>query len=164
EPRAEPSDRPFGEVIAQDPAPDAEVDEGATVTLTVSAGPRTADLPDLAGRSVEEAERTLRDLGFTAISRTDEEADITPGTVVRTQPGPSTGLALDTPIQLFVAIARATTTTEATTTTTTEAPTTTSTQAPTTTTEAPTTTTSPPTTTTSPPTTTTTAVVTTTTP
>src|SRR5690606_38198993 len=43
----EPSDRPVGEVVRQDPEGNSTVEEGATVRIWVSAGPETADIPNL---------------------------------------------------------------------------------------------------------------------
>jgi len=164
EPKRVASDRKPGEVIEQAPPAGRKVDKGAAVTLTVSSGPKTADLPDVVGETEAAARLILDAAGFDEgrISRQDEESLLVAGTVIRTEPGPSRGLRPDTAIKLFVAVplpiaSTSTSTTLAPTTTTTT--TTTTTEAPTTTTEAPTTTTTvPPTTTTTVPPTTTTTV------
>jgi serine/threonine-protein kinase len=57
-------DTPRDEVMEQDPAAGDEVREGTTVTLTVSAGRGTAAVPDVVGKSQEEAEQAVRDAGF----------------------------------------------------------------------------------------------------
>lgn len=51
------SEEPAGTVIAQSPAAGAELREGATVKLTVSAGPAKVDVPDVTG--LDEASATL---------------------------------------------------------------------------------------------------------
>jgi eukaryotic-like serine/threonine-protein kinase len=61
------SDRPAGQVIAQDPS--GQQPEGTTITLTVSNGQQqndnTFDMPDLSGMSVNEARQLMRGLGWT---------------------------------------------------------------------------------------------------
>ena len=144
----EESDVREGEVLRQDPAADTTVDEGAVITLVVSAGLDTAEIPNLFDVDVNDARARLEERGFDGalITTRDEESDsVAPGRVIRSEPGPGTR-PKDTPIVLVVAIEPTTTTTEATTTTT-EA-TTTTTEATTTTTEATTTTSSTTTTTT----------------
>jgi serine/threonine-protein kinase len=141
------SSEPEGNVLTQSPDEGANVDEGATVVLTVSGGAGTAVLPDLTGLTEPEARAKITEAGFAdPTTRTEEVADKVPGTVLRTEPGPGT-YPKDQAIVLVLAGAPASTTTAPTTT------------APTTTTSTTTTTT---TTTTTPPTTT--APVTTTTP
>jgi eukaryotic-like serine/threonine-protein kinase len=61
------SDKPAGQVIAQDPS--GQQPEGTTITLTVSNGQQqddnTFDMPDLSGMSPNEARQLLRGLGWT---------------------------------------------------------------------------------------------------
>ncbi|MDR0874840.1 MAG: PASTA domain-containing protein [Clostridiales Family XIII bacterium] len=56
---------PAGQVSAQNPAAGATVEEGATVTITVSKGPNTATVPNLKGMSLADAEKALADAGLT---------------------------------------------------------------------------------------------------
>ncbi|MCU1354739.1 MAG: serine/threonine protein kinase with sensor(s) [Acidimicrobiales bacterium] len=134
-----------GKVLDQDPK-DTTAKEGSTVRITVSSGPGTARLEDLAGKTEGEARDALTAAQFSNVQpRYEESADQPPGIVLFTEPGPGI-YARDRLITLVVSIPSTSTTTASTTTTTT---------APTTTTAAPTTTTtSPPTTTTVPATTT----------
>ncbi len=54
---------PAGAVLSQ--SPDAgELIAGETVTLTISMGPRMIDVPNLVGKQVDAASKTLKDLGF----------------------------------------------------------------------------------------------------
>lgn len=57
---------PAGSVVSQDPAGGATADEGSDVALTVSAGAETAEVPNVMGLDVAEAEGVLADAGFTA--------------------------------------------------------------------------------------------------
>ena len=147
DPKQEASARPVGEVSRQNPPAGREVDEGSTVTLTVSSGPDRAVLPDVSRLPETEARLLLVAAGFDAkkITRRDEESDQVLDTVVRTEPGPGPDPQLvDISIVLVVAVPRPTTTTATTTT-----------LPPVTTTLPPVTTTLPPVTTTLPPVTTT---------
>ncbi|MBA3281340.1 MAG: Stk1 family PASTA domain-containing Ser/Thr kinase, partial [Acidimicrobiia bacterium] len=95
------SNEEVGEVIEQDPPAGRKVDKGATITLTVSSGPKTADLPDVVGETEAAARLILDAAGFDEgrISRQDEESLLVAGTVIRTEPGPSRGLRPDTAIK-----------------------------------------------------------------
>jgi beta-lactam-binding protein with PASTA domain/predicted Ser/Thr protein kinase len=61
------SDKPEGQVIAQDPS--GQQPEGTTITLTVSNGQQqddnTFNMPDLSGMSVNDARQLMRGLGWT---------------------------------------------------------------------------------------------------
>ncbi|MGL6280579.1 MAG: Stk1 family PASTA domain-containing Ser/Thr kinase [Gaiella sp.] len=71
--RAE-SDRPAGEVIAQDPAGNSTTTQGTTITLTVSQGPSTVAVPDVTLLPVADARSTLTAAGFT-VSTTRQDTD-----------------------------------------------------------------------------------------
>ncbi|MFI8196228.1 Stk1 family PASTA domain-containing Ser/Thr kinase [Streptomyces sp. NPDC085942] len=53
-----------GDVAEQSPGEGTEAAEGDTVELTVSKGPRLVDVPDVTGRTVDEARSTLEEAGF----------------------------------------------------------------------------------------------------
>ncbi|MCB0997541.1 MAG: Stk1 family PASTA domain-containing Ser/Thr kinase [Acidimicrobiales bacterium] len=73
-------------VIRQDPAGGAELERGGTVTLFVSAGPETIQVPDVTELSVVDATQTLTDLGF-RVSQSEEPSDDVPlGSIIRTDP------------------------------------------------------------------------------
>ncbi|MEV3990755.1 Stk1 family PASTA domain-containing Ser/Thr kinase [Streptomyces sp. NPDC049837] len=54
-----------GSVAAQSLAQGKQAAKGDTITLTVSKGPRMADVPDVTGKSVDDAKRELEGAGFT---------------------------------------------------------------------------------------------------
>ncbi len=110
----EESDKPEGTVTRQSPGGGEKVDEGSTVILTVSVGIGNATLPDLAGRSEQEARDILKAAGFTTVGPPvlEESDQQEPGKVIRTDPGPNQ-YPKDTPITLFIAKLPATTTTAA---------------------------------------------------
>ncbi|MFJ8583345.1 Stk1 family PASTA domain-containing Ser/Thr kinase [Streptomyces sp. NPDC093595] len=53
-----------GSVARQSPAGGRQAAEGDTVTLTVSKGPRMADVPDVVGDKIDDARRALESAGF----------------------------------------------------------------------------------------------------
>jgi eukaryotic-like serine/threonine-protein kinase len=63
-----------GRVISQDPADGALADINSTVKIVVSAGPPTAEVPDVTDMSVADAERILKQHGFTA-KREERKSD-----------------------------------------------------------------------------------------
>jgi beta-lactam-binding protein with PASTA domain/tRNA A-37 threonylcarbamoyl transferase component Bud32 len=54
--------RPVGEVFRQDPEAREQIDEGGTVTIFVSTGPKEVEVPDLRGLTVDEAKSELREV------------------------------------------------------------------------------------------------------
>jgi serine/threonine-protein kinase len=59
-----PSAKEQGLVVDQNPAANDRVNMGSKVTLSVSGGPNTVEVPDLAGFTVEEATAALKNLGL----------------------------------------------------------------------------------------------------
>ncbi len=90
-------------VISSDPEEGQAVQAGDTVNLVVSNG--QVELPDLVGRSQEEAEAALDELGL-SFRTTTEESDEEPGTVIQQSPeaGP---VNQGTRVDLVVATERA---------------------------------------------------------
>jgi serine/threonine-protein kinase len=59
------SDKPKGQVVAEDPQPGSPEPAGTTITLSVSQGPTTTQVPDVTGMNQADAESTLTGAGFT---------------------------------------------------------------------------------------------------
>ena len=55
------SDQPKGDVISQDPGAGTKVDENTTVHLVVSGGPQQVTVPDITGKTPDEAKKVLKD-------------------------------------------------------------------------------------------------------
>ena len=70
-----PSDEERGDVFDQDPDPGETVQEGDTVTLLVSSGPKKVVVPDLTGLTEKEAKDELKELGLELGDRTEEFSD-----------------------------------------------------------------------------------------
>ncbi|MBP0462114.1 Stk1 family PASTA domain-containing Ser/Thr kinase, partial [Streptomyces montanisoli] len=58
------SDQDAGAVARQSPAEGGQLAEGDTVTLTLSKGPKMVAVPDVTGRSADDATKALEDAGF----------------------------------------------------------------------------------------------------
>jgi len=122
---------PAGQVISSNPPANSRVTESAHITLNVSTG-KTA-LPNVVGKSEQDATTILNQAGFTNIDRQvvqppdDEEA----GTVFRTDPTAKSAVSSDQRITLFIAKAKPTPTPTPTTPSPTPPPTASPTQTPT---------------------------------
>ncbi len=93
--------RPGGIVLAQYPR-GGTVDEGSTVTITVSA--IAATVPDVIGGTEEDAVAALHQVGFVSVHTEDDyRDDVDPGTVVGSDPVPFTDADKTTDIALVVA-------------------------------------------------------------
>jgi eukaryotic-like serine/threonine-protein kinase len=75
-----------GIVFAQQPSAGRELEEGSTVTLLVSSGPATVEVPDVTGLPVDRAEDELGDAGLEA-RRVSVFSEEEPGVVVAQDPG-----------------------------------------------------------------------------
>jgi beta-lactam-binding protein with PASTA domain len=77
---------PKGTVTGQDPGGGSRVAKDSTVTLTVSAGPGTARIPDLTGQARSAAKKKLVDLGFTTSEEQSTSDTVTENHVISTRP------------------------------------------------------------------------------
>jgi eukaryotic-like serine/threonine-protein kinase len=76
-----------GNVIDTDPGPGSSADKGSTVTLIVSTGPKSVDLPNLRGKTLPEALQILAQKGLTG-APVNVPSKLASGIVVRTDPKP----------------------------------------------------------------------------
>jgi eukaryotic-like serine/threonine-protein kinase len=79
------SEKPEDTVIAQDPKPGDTVEEGTTVRINVSAGPKPIGVPSVLGQPFESASATLQAAGF-AVARRDADSNQPGGTVIDQSP------------------------------------------------------------------------------
>ena len=97
----EVSSEPVETVIAQRPDSGRLLEKGRTVTLTVSSSEVT--IPELTGKTFEEAQAELQQLGL-VVTRVDQESpDKVPGSVLSTDPVAGTKVAKGSPIAVTVA-------------------------------------------------------------
>ena len=98
---------PAGRVLRTDPAAGSRVLPGGTVDAVVSLGKERYDVPDVAGRTVDDAQDALTGLSL----RPDETLErfsetVAEGTVIRTRPGVGTTLRPGSPVDLVVSKGR----------------------------------------------------------
>jgi serine/threonine-protein kinase len=89
-------------VFEQDPEPDATAEEGDTVTITVSKGPRPVEVPSVVGESLETAGQILSEAGFEIGNVTRQESEEDEGTVLEQDPVAGAKVSPDTPVKLVV--------------------------------------------------------------
>ena len=58
------SDQPAGTIVAQTPAPGSVLTQGENVTVSVSAGPPTVQVPNIDGEKIGQATQDLQNAGF----------------------------------------------------------------------------------------------------
>ncbi len=81
------NDAPAGDVIAQNPVAGTVLAPGQPVTITVSLGPGPKAIPDVKGRTAEEARVILNDAGFRNLAEGSEpSSSVADGLVTRTDP------------------------------------------------------------------------------
>ncbi len=81
------SDRPEGEVVAQDPPGNSTTTQGATISLSVSQGPTTVAVPDVTLLPVGDARTTLTAAGFrVSVTRQDTDDPSLDGVVISQDP------------------------------------------------------------------------------
>lgn len=96
---------PRGYIIEQTPTSDQSVKKGTNIQIVLSLGPRTVAVPDLVGKTADEARFELMKLGFdyNNISVIEVyDADKAPSTVIAVEPGIGTRVDTDAHIQLRV--------------------------------------------------------------
>jgi serine/threonine-protein kinase len=93
---------PQGSVIRQDPGPDQQIQEGATVTIVVSRGPPPVKVPDVTGQPTADARRTLQALGFHVEATQDFSTDVPRGHVISTDPPSGQKAPKGSTVTLFV--------------------------------------------------------------
>jgi beta-lactam-binding protein with PASTA domain len=126
-----PSDQPKGEVVATDPQGGTNAAKGSTVTVTVSSGPGTSQVPDVRGKQQADAAQLLQAAGFAVTIVMTPVTDPSQAGLVLSE-APSGGTKAKQGSAVTISVGQLTTPT--TTTTTTTIPTTTTTTTATTTT------------------------------
>jgi serine/threonine-protein kinase len=117
------STQPKGTVISTDPAAGAEVPNGSKITVQVSKGPGTTQIPDVTGQNQSDATKILRDAGFSVGVVTQPTNDpSSDGIVISQDPTGGTNGTNGETVVITVGSLQQQTTTDTTATTTTQTP------------------------------------------
>ncbi|MGO1165111.1 MAG: Stk1 family PASTA domain-containing Ser/Thr kinase [Janibacter sp.] len=104
ETRTSASQKPQGQVIAQDPKEGTTLAEGEEVTLTVSGGPADASVPNVVGMGRQEATNELEGAGLKVGEVTEEDSpDQGRNKVISTEPAVSETVKKGDTVNLVVA-------------------------------------------------------------
>ncbi len=106
---------PRGYIISQTPTSDQSVKKGTNIQIVLSLGPKNVAIPDLTGKTLDEARFELMKLGFDYNNIEPifvYEAGKTPNTVIGIEPGIGMGVDTDTHIILRVNTSEETTSSE----------------------------------------------------
>ncbi len=99
------ADEPAGTILKQSPSAGRSVEPGATVTLTVSRGPRTIELPDLSDYEYRDAENEIRRLDLNVGETQYEFSDtVLQNDVIRTDPPAFSSLGEGETVTLYVSL------------------------------------------------------------
>ncbi len=81
------SDLPAGTVLSTDPAGGTVVGPTTTIVLVLSPGPKAIDVPDVSGKTYNDAVSALQQAGFTTFQEVHQASDTVPsGKVISTDP------------------------------------------------------------------------------
>ena len=91
-----------GTVIRQDPAADSDATAGQSVTVFIAKATLTVEIPDVAGKSPEDARIDLTKIGFRVAVQQEASPTVPKGTVVRTDPAAAAKVDRGSPVVIFV--------------------------------------------------------------
>jgi serine/threonine-protein kinase len=95
---------PAGQVVGQSPAPDIKASKGVRVTLELSRGQRTVEVPQLVGVTRPEAERALEQQGLGVGDVIEAPSIEARGKVLSTTPAAGTRVPQPSPVGLTVSM------------------------------------------------------------
>ncbi len=92
-----------GKAISTDPAAGQSIPENSQVKLLVSLGPESVSIPEVAGKTEEEARQILKDAKLQAGTHiTQNSPDVKKGVVIETKPGEGEKVDVDSNVDLVV--------------------------------------------------------------
>jgi eukaryotic-like serine/threonine-protein kinase len=80
------SDQEVGLVVRQDPEAKQKIEKGSVVNLFVSSGPGQVTVPDVTGKTQEDAIKELRKAGLFATIHDEHSTTVDEGRVIKTEP------------------------------------------------------------------------------
>jgi len=97
-----PDQSPLDTVFRQVPVGGKKADDGSTVTLFVSNGPSTVEVPDVLGLTEDDAKRRVRRAALRPVTDRESSTRVPEGTVIRTDPGSGTAIERGSRVTLIV--------------------------------------------------------------
>ena len=99
-----------GKVLSTDPTAGSEVSLTDTITLVIGKDPNTSSVPDLNGKTLDEAKSAIEDAGlkFGGSSETEKSSSTTAGVVVSSTPGAEESVPPNTSVTVVVTSANVT--------------------------------------------------------
>jgi serine/threonine-protein kinase len=97
-----PSSSPRETVLEQDPLAGEKVDEGSTVTLSVSSGPAIVSVPEVQGLTEKQATKALVDEGLRVNPDFAFDDKVPEDRAIGTQPAAGTNLPADSAVKLII--------------------------------------------------------------
>jgi len=98
------SDGPAGVVLKQDPAAGTAVDPATRMTIVVSIV-RGVDVPEIVGKSLDDATRAIEDAGLVLVVGDKAESDTPEGSILAQDPAAGTHVARGSTVSVTIAIA-----------------------------------------------------------
>jgi serine/threonine protein kinase/beta-lactam-binding protein with PASTA domain len=96
------SEVPRGLVVRQKPAPNLQIERGATVDLYLSRGQDYVEMPNFIGRPLVEVQAELASLGLVANMVTEKYSAYPRGQILDQEPPPGSVVPLGTPVNFVV--------------------------------------------------------------
>jgi eukaryotic-like serine/threonine-protein kinase len=93
---------PVDTVFREVPTAGSKVDKGSTVTLFVSNGPTTVKVPDVLGLAEGDARRRVKRANLRPFTEHESSRRVPADNVIRSDPGPGTGIERGSRVTLFV--------------------------------------------------------------
>lgn len=92
-----------GKAVKTDPAGGQHVEKDSVVKLVISSGPKSVKVPDVSGKSEEDARKVLNDAKLQAGTHISQNSpDVEKGVVIETKPGNSSEVDVDSNVDLVV--------------------------------------------------------------
>jgi serine/threonine-protein kinase len=92
-----------GQVISSDPEQGSDVRSGSTVTLIVSKGPEVYDVPDVVGKTLDDAKAEIKDTKLAVGDITRRySTTVEQGRVISAEPKPGTSISVGKEVDLVV--------------------------------------------------------------
>jgi serine/threonine-protein kinase len=95
---------PQDTIMSQAQAPNDEADRGTAIDVMVSLGPASANVPDVGGKSPDDALSALRSAGFVPVITYNVDPTNAGGTVSAEQPGPGTSAKRGSRVAIFIGV------------------------------------------------------------